>query len=76
MKKIQFPLRVYFTVDKLEGELSITSGRIKFNCNLEEYPELPTMRLVNKLALTPGEQSEILQILKKVLKSHMGVEDG
>ncbi len=75
MKKILFPLKIQFIINKQDGKLTIQSTKIKFNLNLDEYPELPVQSLVNKTALSEQESSEALKVLKLILKNHMKVEE-
>ncbi len=74
MKKVLFPLKVQFTVDKVNGAITISGAKIKFNLKVEEYPELPSMSLINKMSLSEEEQSSVLKLVKSLLKKHLGEE--
>ncbi len=71
MKQIIFPIRILFTIDKKEEHLELLSGKIKFGCKLDEYPELPMQSLVNKMTLTDEEKSQTLEFIKIILKKHL-----
>lgn len=80
MKQVHFPLRVQFTLNKVDGKIIIQSGKVKYNVSMEEYPDIPPIKLVRKLAFKDGELDTSLALCKNLLKSHMakdhaGVED-
>ncbi len=70
-KQINYPIKLQFIINKENNKFTIQHAKLKFSCNLSEYPELPAQTLVNRMTLDQGEQQAVLSLCKNIFKKHL-----